>query len=182
MISYHSDFLQAACKRDFKEKEENRIRLPYDDSATFALFVEWMYYGDYTMPLSKTFTPNDTSTMSPHAMCHVLSDKLLSTAFRNTAMSRPHEQHNPGSRLSTPITTHDARYVWNNTATGSKLRQFYLDFLAQYFANPARLKGSAEEWDALLLEYSDARLILLKSMRAAFAQPVCVKAEREYLG
>jgi hypothetical protein len=141
-----------------------------------------MYYGDYTAPVPKLFAPENTSMVKPHAMCYILGDKLLSTAFKNTAMSHLYRQHTAKPLFPTPITTQDARYVWDNTAVGSKLRQFYLDYFAQHFANPSRLKGSTEEWDGLLLDYSDARLILLNNFRASFGQQVCVKAESEYLG
>jgi hypothetical protein len=49
LISHYSPFLAAACVRDFKERHENRIQLPDEDPVVFALFVEWMYYGGYTI-------------------------------------------------------------------------------------------------------------------------------------
>jgi hypothetical protein len=182
LLSSRSPFLRAACTRDFKERSENRIALPDEEPVIFALFVEWLYYGEYTVPVLKFHDTNWTAAVNYHARCYVLGDKLLSTGFKNAAMSRLYNLYSRNSLFPSPVTTQDARYVWDNTAVGSKLRQFYLDYFAQHFANSLRLKGSTEEWDDLLMDYADARLILLKSFRASSEERGFVKAESEYLG
>jgi hypothetical protein len=182
LLSSHSGFLRAACTRDFKERTENRIALPDDEPAIFASFVEWMYFGEYNVPVLMLFDTISMAAVNHHARCYVLGDKLLSTGFKNYAMHRLYAQYSAKRIFLDPVTTQDARYVWDNTAVGSKLRQFYLDYFAQHFANQSRLKGSTEEWDDLLMDFPDARLVLLKSFRASLEQRVCVKSEGEYLG
>lgn len=182
LLSHHSRFFKAACSCDFREKEKNRIELPSDSHAVFALFVEWMYYGYYTLPTPKFFAPAVPSEPgNMHARCAVLGDKILSNNFKNYAMRRLYEQHSDSAPIPGTLTTEDAVYVLNNTAVGSKLRQLYVDYITQHFTTPKRLAGSTEEWDGILLKYPDARSFILQSFRTPTENRKYVKSKEAYL-
>jgi hypothetical protein len=180
LISHHSAFLKAACSRDFKEKEENRITLPNDKAAVFGLFIEWMYYGDYNTSQSTPLLSDANKSVDLNIGCWILGDKLLSSAFKNYAMYRLYKLYTSDITWK-PVTTHDVQYVCENTAVESKLRHFFLAFVVESFAHPTRLKGTTEEWDELLLDHSDARSFLLRSFRMSPKKRKFVKAESEYM-
>ncbi|KFA80416.1 hypothetical protein S40288_11684 [Stachybotrys chartarum IBT 40288] len=50
-------------------------------------------------------------------------------------------------------------------AACSKLRQFYVDFVVQHFADPNKLHGTIGDWDTLLQSHSDLRVLLLQNFR-----------------
>ncbi|KAH7345934.1 hypothetical protein BKA66DRAFT_325945 [Pyrenochaeta sp. MPI-SDFR-AT-0127] len=180
LISHYSPFLKAACSSDFKERQENRIVLADDNPLIFGLFVEWMYYGDYLVQLSPSSPDHPEEDISVEAQCWVLGDKLLCTAFKNVSMNRLFDQHNAmfGARV---VTKRDARYVFDNSATNSKLRKFYMALVIQHFADPNRLKGSTEDWDELLLDHADVRLSLLQSFRTAPEQRTRLGGRKDYM-
>jgi len=151
LISHYSPFLQAACSWDFKENRNGQIELPEDDPTVFGLFVEWMYYGSYNVSLL-------TSCSSTDAKCWVLGDKLLCGEFKNYALSRLYELH-----------------------MVAKLRQFYMDFVVQYFASPDRLSGTTEDWDSLFQDHPDIRLVLLENFRQDPSLRTQVRDAKEYL-
>ena len=180
LISHHSAFLKAACSRNFKEREENRILLPEDDPIVFGLFVEWMYYGEYNASQSASLFNDTNKEVDLNVGCWVLGDKILNVAFKNYAMHRLYKLYTSDITWRT-VTTHDVQYVCENTAVDSKLRHFFLAFVVEHLTHPMRLKGTTEEWDKLLLDHLDAMSLLLRSFRMTPEQRKFVKAESEYM-
>ncbi|KAF1828792.1 hypothetical protein BDW02DRAFT_584222 [Decorospora gaudefroyi] len=172
LLSHHSPFLKAACSRNFKEREENRIALPKDDPPVFARFVEWMYYGTYDASQSEAVNIDISSW--------ILGDKLLSTQFKNYAMRHLYEAY-MSALFPKPITTRDAQYLLENTSVESKLRLFFLALLVERFSDPMRLQGTTEEWDEVLLDHSDARSFLLSGFRMAPGERKFVKSMNDYM-
>ncbi|KAF2822379.1 hypothetical protein CC86DRAFT_372916 [Ophiobolus disseminans] len=181
LMSHHSAFLRAACTRDFKERQTNRIELPNDDPAVFALYVEWLYYGCYTVAAPRLFSAEPEHQIGRDVKCWILGDKLLDKGFKNFAMSRVYRQYTALGSFARAITTDEVRHVLENTAPRSKLRQLYLQLVVQHFANPLRLRGTTENWDELLLDHADARLLFFQNFRIAPEQRNLVKAEQEYM-
>lgn len=171
LISHYSPFLQAACSWNLQENRNERIELPEDDPTLFGLFVEWMYYGSY-------------DSLSPHsstdAKCWVLGDKLLCSEFKNYALSRLYDQHIAAS-FGRAVPYNDVQYAWDNTAPAAKLRQFYVDFVIQYFENPSKLLGTTGDWDELLQNHSDIRILLLQNFRHDPSKRMQIRDVREYL-
>lgn len=159
LISHYSPFLKAACTRDFKEKEENRIVLADENSNIFSMFVEWMYYGGYT-------TSGLDFTTNPDAQAWVLGDKLMSTPFKNYAMGRLYDAHKIDKLFSTSVTADAVTFVCDNTVEGAKLRQFYIDFVVTHFSNPSKVLGNIEEWDSVMVDFDDVRTALFKALRS----------------
>ncbi|KAF1842095.1 uncharacterized protein K460DRAFT_178797 [Cucurbitaria berberidis CBS 394.84] len=181
LISQYSPFLRAACTRDFKERDQNLIELPEDDPAAFALFVEWMYYGEYTvLASSSTLSESLHNDTNMNAKCWVLGDKLLCTEFKNYAMGRLYMQHTARS-TGRVVATYNVQYVCEHSATTSKLRQFYLDYVVEHFADPTRLKGTTEEWDELLIHHKDLRMLVFQSFKTAPDQRRFVQSEMNYM-
>ncbi|KAF2444866.1 hypothetical protein P171DRAFT_431658, partial [Karstenula rhodostoma CBS 690.94] len=50
LLSYHSDFFKIACTIGLRERNERLVSFPKDSPDTFRLFVEWLYFGKYTLP------------------------------------------------------------------------------------------------------------------------------------
>lgn len=169
--------MKAACQRDFKERAEKRIKLPDVDARIFAPFVEWMYYGDYTIPYSGS---NGADNISINAKCWVLGDRILSTKFKNHAMSELHAQHT-SSFAAGAVSTQDVLYAFENSGEGSKLQLFYSAYVVQHFSNFDRLHGGAEEWDELLSSRGDLRLIVLENLRKRSRERIAVKDQNFYL-
>jgi hypothetical protein len=180
LISHYSPFLAAACLRDLKERRENRIQLPDDDPAVFALFVEWMYYGEYVIAPSWLPVHVESDRICVHAKCWVLGDKLLCTEFKNHAMSRLYAQHN-ANIFSRAISTLDVRYACDNSAEDSKLRKLYVDFFTTNFEKQDRVQGSVDEWDQIFSRYADVKRLLLHSFRLEAAKRSFVRSEDCYL-
>jgi hypothetical protein len=180
LISYHSPLLEAACSRDFKERHENRITLPDEDPIVFALFVEWMYYGDYGIaPLS--LPPADSLQITNlDAQCWVLGDKLLCTDFKNHAMRRLYAGYTVAI-FNRVVTTNDMHYVCSNSGEHSKLRQIYVALVATHFSDSSRVHGNAEEWDSLVLKYADLRSLILQSFRQSTKCQDLLKSQEYYL-
>jgi hypothetical protein len=179
LISKYSPFLRAACTRDFKERQERLIELPEDDPKTFALFVEWMYYGSYNVAVSAASSDTER-TVNMDLQCWVLGDKLLCIDFKNYAMRQIYREHT-ALFAAKAVTVQSVKYVCENTSEESKLMQFNCDFVVTHFTNPMRLKGSTEEWDELMLEHAGLRRFWLKSLRTVHQARPSMKAENEYL-
>lgn len=180
LISHYSPFLKAACSHDFKERQEKRIELPEDNHKIFGLFVEWMYYGNYSVELPISWRGSEEEDVNVEAQCWVLGDKLLCNEFKNFAMSRLYAQY-MSMFASRMITTHDVRYVCENSAADSKLRQFYLALVVQNFADPTRLNGTTEEWNELLMNHPDTTLLLLQKFRGGSGSKIMVKEKESYM-
>jgi hypothetical protein len=180
LISHHSAFLKAACSRNFKEKEENRITLPNDEATVFGLFIEWMYYGEYDVSQSVPLLHVANKEFNVDIGYWILGDKLVSIALKNYVMHRLYTCYTSDFTWR-PVTTHNVQYVCENTAVDSKLRHFFLAFVVENFAYPMRLNGMTKEWDELLLDHSDARSFLLRSFRMSLEKRKFVKAESEYM-
>lgn len=164
LISHYSPFLEAACSRNFKEGIEKQIELPDDDATVFALFVEWMYYGDYAIPSLSSPLRESVGDSNIDAKCWVLGDKLLCTDFKNHAMSRLYARYTD-TAFNRAVTTGDVQYACGNSALKSKMREFYFDLVATQFSDLNRVDGAVEEWDSIVSEYKDMRLCLLQTWR-----------------
>jgi hypothetical protein len=159
LTSHYSPFLKAACERDFRERQENRIRLPNDDPNAFAIFVEWMYYGSYNLDASPVAATQHIAGLDAQAW--VLGDKRLCTGFKNYAMTRLWQRYGTVF-ASDPVRPVEVEYACSNSAAGSKLRQLFFDTVSTHFTNNERVQGTAEEWDQVLQKHADARLFLLR--------------------
>jgi hypothetical protein len=152
LLSYHSLYVTKACLWS----KNKQLHLPEHDPAIFSLFVEWMYYGDYsTFMLPKH--PN------VHARCWILADYLLCQKFQTYAMGRLFDEH-VGSNHGI-VGFEDVQYVCNNTPSDSKLRKFYLDFVADHFGNLNCLLGNLTDWQRLLVDEPYILSALFRKLR-----------------
>ena len=178
LICYQSPFLNAACNRDFRERNENCIYLPEDEPKIFGLYVEWMYYGTYTLgPQPNADFGRDVST---DAKAWVLGDKLLSVNFKNYAMRRLYTQYAINGNPK-PVRITDIKYACMNSAVSSPLRRFFFDLATAHFHNTARIVGTAEEWDEFLQDHADVRVFLLGGFRMDFHQRQFFKTMDAYM-
>lgn len=178
LISYFSPFLKAACVRDFKEREANRIRLPEDEPEVFSLFVEWMYYDRYS--LDPLLVASETFSANADTKAWVLGDKLLNSKFKNYSMTRLVSQHTQGPTFQ-PVRTIEIDYACSNSLAGSKLRRLFFDLLAKHLGNAKRVQGTVKDWDEVLQNHSNARLFLLRRFNKASSEGELPKKLADYL-
>jgi hypothetical protein len=145
----------------------------------FALFVEWMYYGAYSISTALALNDADQS-VNMDLQCWVLGDKLLCIEFKNYAMHRIYQRYTGGFGICV-ITTHEVEYVCTRTSFESKLMQFFCAVVVTHFADSTRLKGTTEVWDQLVLEHADLRKFLLERFRTVPDARQHVRAEEEYM-
>jgi hypothetical protein len=180
LVSYYSIVLKEACERPVQEGRETRITLPQDDPLIFELFVEYMYYGLYTTPLSLPTVNGIQSNIDAQAW--VLGDSLRSVELKNAAMSRLHESYTINFvQKPKSVTPEDVKYACTNSAVGSKLRQFFFDFVVTHFADSVHVAGTTEEWDEVLVEHADARSFLLRGFRMGNNQRQIIRYKEEYM-
>ncbi|KAH7216019.1 hypothetical protein DER44DRAFT_765321 [Fusarium oxysporum] len=172
LVSHYSPYLKEICSSNLQESN-NRIRLQDHQPDVFGLFVEWMYYGSYDYSSLALISNAD-------AKCWALGDKLRSLEFKNYSMRRIYEQHTRPI-LGRTMTRDDVQYVWDNTAPGSKLRNFYMNFVVEHFGSPAKLLGSSTDWDTFLQSQSEIRIPLLEKFRKSTFSPSRVGSIDEYL-
>ncbi|CAO2648018.1 Nn.00g089400.m01.CDS01 [Neocucurbitaria sp. VM-36] len=178
LIHHCSPFLEAASTRDFRERQENCIRLPEDNPKTFDLFVEWMYHGTYTLVPHSDVDTEHLASLDAEAW--VLGDKLLSTEFKNYAMDRLYAQYatNPEPKAIKSI---DIQHACTHSAADSALRRLFIDLAATYFHDSERVVGATKEWDQVLLQHEDAREFLLSKLRIPTNQRQFVKDKDAYM-
>jgi hypothetical protein len=180
LVSHHSIFLAGAGRWDSNERREDLIELPDDDPTVFALFVEWLYYGKYTIEPLLLSSLTKTDSVSVDAECWVLGDDLLCTEFKTYAMRRLYAQHT-AIFASRSISTQDMQFACDKGGEASKLRELYVDLVATHFGNQSRVLGTVDEWDKIVMNQSDLRQLLLRSLRLDADKRNFVKSEAYYL-
>ncbi|KAF9697301.1 hypothetical protein EKO04_004763 [Ascochyta lentis] len=175
LLAHSSLFFRVATRNVTDAHNKKSINLPGFQPAVFEAFLEWMYWGSYNAPagVSDLEHGHDIDAW-------ILGDKLEAAGFQNVAMDRLYLQYTASDSLQ-PLTIETVTYICARTATGSPLRLFLLDVLAQNFTNTERVKGTLEDWDVALQEYPDARLLLLAGFRTYGSSGSSVKAKKNYL-
>ncbi|KAF1842096.1 uncharacterized protein K460DRAFT_370101 [Cucurbitaria berberidis CBS 394.84] len=178
LICHYSPYLEAACTRDFRECQENYIKLPEDDPKIFDLFVEWMYYNEYTLTTRHDEELGRIANSNSEAW--VLGDKLLSTDFKNYAMSRLYAQYATDTSPK-PIRTIDVKYAYLHSAANSPLRRFFFDLVVAHFNDRARVVDTTEEWWQVMKEYVDFGELLLGVLRTGTDRRHLIKDKDIYM-
>ncbi|UPX14484.1 uncharacterized protein EKO05_0004964 [Ascochyta rabiei] len=173
--SHSSLFFKVATRNMTDAYSKKPIELPGYQPAVFAMFLEWMYWGSYNAP-NGVFA----SECGHDIEAWILGDKLEAAGFQNVAMNHLYLQYNAPDSLK-PLTIETVTHVCARTATGSPLRLFLLDVLAQHFTGNERAKGALEDWDVALQKYPDARLLLLAGFRTYGSSGSSVKPKKNYL-
>ncbi|KAF4993045.1 hypothetical protein FGRMN_6733 [Fusarium graminum] len=169
LISQHSAYFKAACQWNMT----GGISLPEQEPIVFSLFVEWLYYTTYNSFLFE-------ASSSIHAKCWVLADYLLCDDFKNYAICRLFKQHIAAPTFfSSRVSPDDVQYVCSHAAPDSKLRQFFVDFVVDHFADTRMLRGETADWDGILQEHPETRFDVLNKMRDP--SKTHIKGLRDYL-
>ncbi|KAM0563072.1 hypothetical protein ACHAPJ_001918 [Fusarium lateritium] len=81
-------------------------------------------------------------------------------------MSRLFKEHvDIATLFGHAVSYEDVQYVCSCTAPDSKLRQFYMDFVIDHFADTNMLHGDTADWDRILQSNPNTRSKLLDKMR-----------------
>lgn len=114
-----SPFFAAALKGSFAEATPNEITLPEGSTDAFTLFIQWLYIGE----ISDTDDDNGLwISKLAYLQAYILGDKLRCLEFSDTVMLELIKYH-----ISMTITSETMRVVFENSASGSKLRRFAID-------------------------------------------------------
>lgn len=150
-----------------------RVTLPEEDPSIFALFVEWLFYGVYTLNRSSPPAKNPELTVDVQAW--VFGDRIQCVEFKNYAMDRLYTQYNRRIFPRT-ITTCDVRYTFTQSARDSKLQLLYKHLLAARFFQRENVEGTASQWDSVLQEHNQLRMFIMeKAMHHGTETPVLIQ-------
>ncbi|OAL00509.1 hypothetical protein IQ06DRAFT_377305 [Phaeosphaeriaceae sp. SRC1lsM3a] len=150
-----------------------RVTLPEEDPSIFALFVEWLFYGVYTLNRSSPPAKNPEVTLDVQAW--VFGDRIQCIEFKNYAMDRLYTQYNR-SIFPRTVTTCDVRYTFTQSARDSKLQLLYKHLLAARFFQRENVKGTASQWDSILQEHNQLRMFIMeKAMHHGTETPVLIQ-------
>ncbi|KAF2111643.1 hypothetical protein BDV96DRAFT_174161 [Lophiotrema nucula] len=161
------------------EVQNGRLLLPQEHQGAFVLFVEWLYYGSYTLP------DTGPASFDVEVAAYHLAEKLCSGSFINYVMAQIYERHKDDGIFRftpvtlTPVTPTLINQVFRSTSEHSLLRKFYLDYLEANFTKSNVVKGSTVEWDRVMQDFPEIRMRVLEGMRAD-SRPA-VKPLAEYM-
>ena len=131
LLRQHSLFFKKALSRDWKEKVERVVNLPEDESAVFAIYIEFLYSGNLAV-MPDGLDPIDAARLEQLRLCkvYVLAEKLQDMETRNRAIQGllySSKQVRPGNRTICPGT--DAvKIIYNGTLPGSMARKLLVDY------------------------------------------------------
>ncbi len=147
-----SPFFAAALDGSFAEATSKVIRLPEDNPDIFALFIQWLYVGDFAHGFCTADHTNDydLDNNDDHHCCRasilidirawILGDKLGCSIFKDVAMLRLIRAFDTWS-----IDTTTVRIAYEGSAHGSKLRKFLLDEF-RHEAKADYFSDDTDEW------------------------------------
>ncbi|KAK4930596.1 hypothetical protein LTR49_003010 [Elasticomyces elasticus] len=135
-----SDFLTAACSRDWKEGKEKTIRLHTIESTTFELYIEWVYCKE--VHLAKILPAARVNGYGPHTLegraeevrqlvkLYIAGDKLLDERVKNTVMDELSVRSDAWPKRSLCIPPDAISSVWESSPDSSPLRKMMLNSFA----------------------------------------------------
>lgn len=169
-MSHYSAVLREQCNLQHPTPESHDYRITVDvDPVIFDLFVEWMYYGRYTLDDEASQSIQNTH-VSFATQAWALGNALKATGFRRYAMDRLYQYHVEDATPD-PVTPADVRYACIHSAAGSGLRLLFFDIVADHFEDSRRVLGSAEEWDVIMQEQPELRMQHLRAQRSGISPP-----------
>ncbi|ORY10390.1 hypothetical protein BCR34DRAFT_485791 [Clohesyomyces aquaticus] len=135
--SHHSGFFRRACRTDTcKEGQESKVFLRDCDSEIFALFVDFIFYGEYT----DSDDLYNWNTVRDSVKAGVLSDFLQADGFRIFAMrklpdvfTREVWKNGSGSNINPGA----IEFVCQNCEPGDALYDFFMDVTTTFWPNKA---------------------------------------------
>ena len=171
LLSFHSTFFDAACYGGFIESESNVVTLPEETADGICALIAWVYSGqlESSLPLEELW---------------VLGDRLQSPGFANAAMYQIFDRY--GTVGSSWMTAKQAKYVFDNTSSGSLLSVFTGDLVSTDGPlSPRAIEeaverdkwGSYEEEWKTFIRKEWAYLALDVSGFAPFTNDVCIFSE-----
>ncbi|KAI8937141.1 hypothetical protein NX059_006355 [Plenodomus lindquistii] len=174
LISHYSLRLRDACLHPAIGDCGTRITLAKHDPSIFKLFVEWLYYGQYTAHVADR--PVNESEFELHAEAWVMGGQLRAVGFQDYAMTQMYVHC---AEARSKLTPGRVKYALENSRRDSKLRQFHLDFVTAHFADKERVGGTIRAWDVVLQCDADARLSVLRGYRMTATERTEVFQRRE---
>lgn len=178
LLSHYSGTLKDVCRPESPGAEDIRIALPKSDPVIFDLFVEWIYYGSYTVDL--TTTTSNYPGVSLDAQAWILGDTIKAVHFKNYVMERLYNEYSRGFAPK-PITIADVKYVCTYSAKNSKMLQLFLDLLALHFRDTTRVKGTIVQWDDVMQQHPRIRLCLLLGLRSGRDDAKSIHPKETYM-
>ncbi|KAH6682038.1 hypothetical protein B0J14DRAFT_458303, partial [Halenospora varia] len=117
LLGYFSAFFRSAFYGGFAQTLQNEIELPEEDPAVMTILIKWLYTGQLFTP--DLLSLGHSTASVPLEELWVMADRLLIPSLSNHVMHEICKWC-----VNQCIEAETAEYVYNNTAKGSKLRQF----------------------------------------------------------
>lgn len=126
-----SSFFKAAVQGAFREEREKKVHLPEEGNHIFALFVQWLYSGDFA-----------TQDMDVLLCTYTFGDRLYAPQFTKIVLSKVFTV-----AKWTTFTPKQAVYVSRNTTESCALRRLVVDTIA--YAILSGLQYSLDQWTSM---------------------------------
>ncbi|KAK4927479.1 hypothetical protein LTR49_005619 [Elasticomyces elasticus] len=135
-----SDFLTAACSREWKEGKEKTIRIPTIESTTFELYTEWVHCKEVN--LAKIMPAARVDGYGPHTpeeraeevrqlvKLYIAGDKLLDERVKNTVIDELTVRSEAWPQHSLCIPPDAILDLWESSVESSPLRGMLLNSFA----------------------------------------------------
>lgn len=120
-----SNFFKAACSRQWKEGQENLLRLPETDAEAFNVYAHWTYSDNLDMSLMT----EPLSFTSPSYL-HLGKIWILSNYFGNNALGNlviDRLLQTMDRLLFHRVSTPTLQYLFTNLPVDSKIRRLFID-------------------------------------------------------
>lgn len=128
IISEHSKFLRAACSKDFREGQEQIIRLPEVEVEPFSAYLQWAYRGDiiteFTEKLKEDTIEYERQIITLTRL-YIAADFLGDCLLRNTVSDKTRELWAATNRGPSCEAVNS---VYANTPENCKFRKLMLDW------------------------------------------------------
>jgi len=128
-----------------------KVTIPGFEPDTFNLFLQYMFYGRYTLHESD---PLEDGPVLDTVKAWVLGDYLLAVDFQNYAMRclYPLLLPDDGIKCQVCIGPEIVNFCCSNCPPGSPLVELVSDFLIKYWHSGARIdydSNNYEQWDTI---------------------------------
>lgn len=117
-----SPAFNAAFRGEFLEASSRSIDLPEDDPEAFERLVQWLYTKSYDiLPSAEEYSDDDKMIFMRLAKLYVAADKYGIVRLKNDVVDRWYKTQ--ADRIQRPNIEHAVDYIYENTTSGSKLRE-----------------------------------------------------------
>jgi hypothetical protein len=159
LLKQHSGYFRRVEK--FREANEGIVNLEDQDAKYFNYFVEFLYYGHYTL----SDDPVGSDGIRDDAKAWVLGDYLDAPEFKNCAMRSLYDTYFPTSgSCGVSINARTIDYCCSNSGLNSPLRKLYESAAIGYWHDQrvvALSRSNKDKWDRVWQKHPEFSATLI---------------------